>query len=215
MFGRDSGGGGAWGLITKIHNPGDTSFGHDVAISGDTVVVLSLGANVFKRDIGGSNRFGFVTRLIPNLTFGFPAFSSVAICGDTVFAGAHRDQAQTGSAFAYVPVASIPVVNTSVALPVLGTSTRCCTGFTLMTELTNTTGVPIRHPFFEVTALTRGELQTRDPDTDMTTVGATQTPALDDDLLSPGESVAVTFVIFLPESKPFRFIVNVRGEPER
>jgi hypothetical protein len=46
-------------------------------------------------------------------------------------------------------------------------------------------------------------------------VGATVTPEVGDSLLSPGETVAVGFVIGLHAPERFTFIVDLMGEPIR
>jgi hypothetical protein len=68
-------------------------------------------------------------------------------------------------------------------------------------------------PFFEVTELSGGNLL-NNADGGRGGVGAVMTPQVGDGVLSPGESMTVTFVVGLTSRNPFRFVLNVRGQPE-
>ncbi len=111
IFRRDQGGAGTWGQVVKL-TPSDPAiidrFGTSVSIDGDTAVVGALyhasggfydsgAAYVFKRNQGGADAWGQVTKLsasdaADNMQFGY----SVSISGDTVIVGA------PGSTAAYI-----------------------------------------------------------------------------------------------------------------
>jgi len=116
VFGRDVGGTDSWGQVRKLlpSNGSEISnFGYSVAISGNTVVVGAdscgtgnLGAAfVFGQNVGGSDMWGQVTKLVstggqPNDYFGF----SVGISGDILVVGALFDDEngpQSGSAYLF------------------------------------------------------------------------------------------------------------------
>jgi hypothetical protein len=84
--------------------------------------------------------------------------------------------------------------------------------FTITATFTHTRDTPLRIPFFEVTALSGGNLLLN-ADEEPGGVGATLTPDVGDSVLSPGETVIVDFVIGLQEQVPFRFVVELFGEP--
>ncbi len=107
IFERNNGGSNNWGQVKKIlpsdGGSGD-KFGKSVSISGDTMVVgasqdsnnngISAGsAYIFERNIGGSDNWGRVTKLLASDgeeddKFGY----SVAISGDTVVVGTYGDE---------------------------------------------------------------------------------------------------------------------------
>jgi hypothetical protein len=79
--------------------------------------------------------------------------------------------------------------------------------------LTNTSTSAIYRPFFQVAELSRGNvLANADPGPSEN--GVRLTPDVGDGVLSPGESVIVTFEIVLTSRQPFRFVVGVRGDSE-
>jgi hypothetical protein len=84
--------------------------------------------------------------------------------------------------------------------------------FTITATFTITSEAPLRFPFFEVTALSGGNLQLN-ADEGPGGVGATVAPQVGDRVLSPGESVAVEYVIGLQAREPFTFMVELFGEP--
>jgi hypothetical protein len=77
---------------------------------------------------------------------------------------------------------------------------------------TYTSTTPLHTPFFEVTALSGGNLLLN-ADAGPGGVGATLTPAVGDGVLAPGETVAADFVLGLQERTPFTFVVELFGEP--
>lgn len=145
---------------------------------------------------------------------------SVSISGAIAIAGAPA--LPTGSAYA----CDLEIVNSSTgacrrAIPVVDNliamsdpTTSCCVGseFSITATFTNASADSIQNPFFEVTELTSGNLL-QNADGAPGGVGATLTPDVGDDALSPGESTTVTFVVRPAVRTPFRFLVRVRGEP--
>jgi hypothetical protein len=113
-----------------------------------------------------------------------------------------------------------PVVNNLVALdPALDTSfdptpvPHAPAGtFTIGATFTNTSGTPLRFPFFTVTGLSGSNLLLN-ADEGARGVGATVTPDVGEQLLSPGETVQVDFIIGLQTRSPFTFFVDLFGEP--
>jgi hypothetical protein len=84
--------------------------------------------------------------------------------------------------------------------------------FTVTATFTNTSETPLRFPFFEVTALSGGNLLLN-ADEEPGGVGATLTPAVADRVLAPDETVVVDFVIGLQARARFTFFVDLFGEP--
>jgi hypothetical protein len=84
--------------------------------------------------------------------------------------------------------------------------------FAITATFTNTSDTPLRFLFFTVTALSGGNLLLN-ADAGTQGVGATRTPALGDDILGPGETVTVEFVIGLQVQEQFTFFVDLFGEP--
>jgi hypothetical protein len=84
--------------------------------------------------------------------------------------------------------------------------------FTITATFTHTRDTPLRVPFFEVAALSGGNLLLN-ADGAPGGVGATRTPEVGDGVLSPGETGVVDFVIGLQAQAPFTFEVELFGEP--
>jgi hypothetical protein len=84
--------------------------------------------------------------------------------------------------------------------------------FTITATFTNTSATPLRFPFFQVTELSGGNLLLN-ADGAPGGVGATLTLELDDEVLGPGESITVDFVIGLQERGPFTVFVDLFAEP--
>jgi hypothetical protein len=84
--------------------------------------------------------------------------------------------------------------------------------FTIAATFTHTRETPLRVPFFEVTALSGGNLLLN-ADEGPGGVGATRTPDVGDRVLSPGETVSVDFVLGLQTRAPFTFAVELFGAP--
>jgi hypothetical protein len=84
--------------------------------------------------------------------------------------------------------------------------------FIITATFTNNSQSAVKNPFFEVTELTGGNVLINS-DAGRGGVGATISPDVGDGVLSPGESMAVDFVIRLRTEDPFEFHVTFRGEP--
>src|SRR5262249_16635865 len=113
-----------------------------------------------------------------------------------------------------------PTVNDRVALtPGLQTSFDAAPvpggpagTFTVTATFTNTSTTPLHSLFFSVSELTGGNLLLNS-DGGPGGVGAILTPKLAGDVLEPGASVTVEFVVGLQTPEPFTFLVNVFAEP--
>ena len=103
LFSRDEGGAGAWGQAAKLtagDGAEDDRFGAAVAVSGDTALVGSEGADIgdnvdqgaaylFSRDEGGAGAWGQTAKLTAGDGAGADEFGgSVAVSGDTAVMGA-------------------------------------------------------------------------------------------------------------------------------
>jgi hypothetical protein len=77
---------------------------------------------------------------------------------------------------------------------------------------TNTSATAVKNPFFEVTELS-GRNVLVNADEGRGRVGATLSPDVGDGVLSPGESMTVTFRIRLRTQDPFQFFVAFHGDP--
>jgi len=116
VFSRNQGGANNWGEVKKLTAADGVAggfFGNTVAVDGDSIMVGAEGTNagqgaafVFSRNQGGANNWGQVKKLTAldgavNHLFG----SAVAVDGDTLVVGAHRDDvganADQGSAYLF------------------------------------------------------------------------------------------------------------------
>jgi len=106
VFGRDQGGPNNWGNVTRLvagSPEPDSRFGSAVALDGATVVVGALGASsggsspvlrtgaadIFERDQGGSNSWGFVKRLIAEDGASEDRYAeALTLVGDDLWVGA-------------------------------------------------------------------------------------------------------------------------------
>jgi hypothetical protein len=86
--------------------------------------------------------------------------------------------------------------------------------FTITATFTNTSDTPLRFPFFTVTEISGNNLLLNAAEGIMG-VGATLTPEVGDNILSPGETITVDFLIALQAEERFRFVVDLFGEPLR
>lgn len=106
VFHRNHGGADNWGQVAKLVAPDgayEDVFGHSVAIDGDSVVVgaaLAGGgmssdpgaAHIFRRNHGGADSWGQVTKLTGSLSTDWSNFGmSVAVENEIVFVGAPGD----------------------------------------------------------------------------------------------------------------------------
>ena len=118
LFRRDAGGVDNWGEVTKLLASDGAAFdlfGQSVAVSGDTVVVAarshadngtnSGSAYLFRRDEGGVDNWGQVTKLLASDGATGDVFgTSVAVSGATVLVGARLDDdngSRSGSAYVF------------------------------------------------------------------------------------------------------------------
>ncbi len=81
--------------------------------------------------------------------------------------------------------------------------------FTIATTFINISSISIKSPFFVVSELTGGNLLLNADG-----AGTTLTPDVVDEVLLPGESMTVGFVIGLQGLEKFTFIVDLLGAPE-
>jgi hypothetical protein len=243
IFERNLGGPDAWGRATTRFGSGglDDTSSTDVAISGDIAVISDVdrplpggsAARIFSRNQDGANAWGPIGLLEASdaprpFLSRFGRF--VAIDGKTVVLSDTEDNEngdRSGSVYVCELGAAGKItgpcrlregdVNRHVSLRV--TSQSCCGPapadllFTLTAVLTNTSTSAIYRPFFQVAELSRGNvLANADPGPSEN--GVRLTPDVGDGVLSPGESVIVTFEIVLTSRQPFRFVVGVRGDSE-
>ena len=114
IFERGNGGMEAWGMVTKLTASDPAAgarFGESVAISGDHVVIGSPladgtgAAYVFRRDQGGVDNWGEVTKLVAFDAAGTDLFGNrVAISGESLVIGARGDDDggnSSGSAYVF------------------------------------------------------------------------------------------------------------------
>ena len=236
VFARTAGNEDEWVHVRTLEPQGvaltqmfvNSAFGASVAVDGDIVVVgapdddekggrQSGSAFVFGRHQGGTNAWGQIVKVAASdgrAGAGFGA--TVSISGATSVVGAPVGSAyvcdlETLSSSTGACRRAIPVVDDRISMSNL--TTACCAGseFSITATFTNTGADSIQNPFFEVTELTSGNLL-QNADGASGGVGATLTPGVGDDALSPGESTTVTFVIWLAVRTPFQFFVRVRGE---
>jgi hypothetical protein len=92
------------------------------------------------------------------------------------------------------------------------TSRRRGTREIITATFTNTSDAAVQNPFFEVVELT-GRNVLVNADEGRARVGATLSPDVGDGILSPGESMTVTFRIRLRTLTPFQFFVAFHGDP--
>lgn len=85
--------------------------------------------------------------------------------------------------------------------------------FFITATFTNKSATAIRKPFFQVLELSEGNVLFNS-DTGQAGVGTTLTPNVGPDrLLRSGESVTVEFPIGLQTLEPFRFVLDLFGDP--
>jgi CSLREA domain-containing protein len=106
----------------------------------------------------------------------------------------------------------VPVLNDDVSLDDLQTS--CCSQFTIDATFTYNGAVPVKEPFFQVSELSGGNV-VANADGGAGGVGARVSvfrgPGTD--VLQPGTTFTVRFVIDLRDENAFRFFVNFYGVP--
>jgi hypothetical protein len=194
-------------------------YGVSVALDGDRVVVGALGsAFVFtRRESSGTweQTAALAAGQTTNVAFG----ETSSISGSVVaVSGSASGAAPGGLAYACDLEdltrescrIAIPIVEDLVTMSDLVTS--CCVGpdFSITATFTNVSGTAIPSPFFDVVEITGGNLLSN-ADDGPGGEGATLTPDVSDGVLSPKESVTVTFVIRLLTRDRFWFLVRKRG----
>ena len=119
IYGRDTDGPGAWGLVKKITAPDGVAFdyfGYSVSMSGSTLLVGAYGdddkvagsgsAYLFQKDADGTNNWGFFKKLLALDGTGNDNFGrAVSISGDRAVIGAHLDDDggyNSGSAYVFL-----------------------------------------------------------------------------------------------------------------
>jgi hypothetical protein len=233
VFAQDRGGPGAWGAVKKIQSADAARFfGRDVSLDQDLAVVGAYGANngfgdfsgaayVFGRNQGGPNAWGPVAKVAPidDAISGNLFALKVSISGSTVLGGLYPKEA------AYVcelddleaPDAACrraPLVLDHL-VKVSNLKHACCASseFVITATFTNGSATPIYKPSFIVAEITGGNVL-KNADGGPAGVGATLTPYVADEILSPGESIDVGFVIGLSSRQPFRFFVHLTGQDQ-
>jgi hypothetical protein len=191
---RNQGGPDAWGLVSRFSGtaqPPAVSLYSSVAIDGDTALLdTDFGpandtVSVWVSDIDGD---------------GMP--DAVDPCRrdplNNVAGGCQRSSGAS-------PVLDDLLAQTDVTTETLGQRLLITATFT------NTSTTAVKNPFFEVTELTGGNVL-RNADGGPGGVGATLSPDVGDGILSPGESMRVTFRIRLQSQEPFGFFVQLHGD---
>ncbi|WP_163295491.1 hypothetical protein [Desulfovibrio sp. JC022] len=125
LYLKDRGGTGKWGFLKRIvlaseeSNPWEMSLGSAVAISNNYLVITAKGLNsdldrragaayVFGRNIGGNNNWGFVQKIVPQLSeHGGEFGNSVVLCDDLMVIGQsshdYAGRENSGRAEVYLP----------------------------------------------------------------------------------------------------------------
>jgi hypothetical protein len=214
----------------------------DVAVDGDRIVLSGVVGGsqieVLARNQGGFHAWGPVTRLRPaDPTLSFGPF--VAASADTIMFGFGPNPASTlvyasdqdgdGLRDSVDPCVRDPLNNregscqrAAVASSILDDLVQRTTVSTARPKsnrevntmtFTNTSSIAVRNPFVEVTDIdSRSRLLNADGN--LHGVGASLSPDVGDGLLSPGETVSVSFELAVqPSSGDPVFAVTFKGEP--
>jgi hypothetical protein len=198
VFGRNQGGKNAWGEVANFRTPhydgGEAPIA--AAIDGDTVLL----GNVLLRFPGWR----------PNPIYVYAADTD----RDGVRDGADpcpRDPLNNVAESCQRASAVHPALDELIVQGEVTSETRGRRQIIAAT-FTNTSDTAIQHPFFEVTELTGGNVLLNG-DAGRGRVGATLSPDVGDGILSPGESMTVTFRIRLRTHDSFQFFVTFHGDP--
>jgi hypothetical protein len=240
IFQRDRGGPNGWGQVTEVRYPfetfvhGDWSIGGNLAVAGASTP-SDVGVTVHARHQGGQDAWGEVERIhVPS-----SVSSSIAavLSGDTVLldgaspntpidvyvVDTDRDGVRDGiDACPRDPLNNVaghcqrasavhPVIDELIAQGEV-TSERQGRRQIITATFTNTSDTAVQNPFFEVTELT-GRNVLLNGDAGRGRIGATLSPDVGDGILSPGESMTVTFRIRLRTPNPYQFFVAFHGDP--
>ena len=238
IFQRDRGGPNRWGQVTEFRHPGSTfggwSIGGNLAVVG-TSTPSDVGVTLYARHQGGKDAWGEVERI--QVASPFNTSIASVISGDTVFLDSSSantpievyvaDTDRDGQRDGIDPCPRDPLNNTagdcrlnSAAHSVLSdlitpgdVTTETEGNRQLITAtFTNTSATTVKNPFFEVTELT-GRNVLLNADEGRGRVGVTLSPDVGDGVLSPAESMTVTFRIRLRTQNPFQFFVAFHGDP--
>jgi hypothetical protein len=200
ILARNQGGRNAWQRIASFQDasrntPSAIALGDGVSVNGDTVL---LGAS--RRGTTSVNQGVFV--LVSDLD------------GDGVRDGIDpcpRDPLNNVAGSCKRASAAYPVLDNLVTQGEVTEETQGTQRFITAT-FTNTSTTAVKNPFFEVTELT-GRSVLLNADEGRGRVGATLSPDVGDGVLSPGESMTVTFRIRLRTQNPFQLSVAFHGDP--
>jgi hypothetical protein len=198
VFARNEGGKDAWGEVAWFRTPhydgGEAPFA--AAIDGDTVLL----GNVLLRFPGWR----------PNPIYVYGADTD----GDGVRDGADpcpRDPLNNVAGACQRASAVHPILDEVIAQGEVTAETRGRRQMITAT-FTNTSDRAVQNPFFEVTELSGGNVL-MNADEGRGGMGAMLSPDVGDGILSPGESMTVTFRIRLRTHDPFQFFVTFHGDP--
>jgi hypothetical protein len=196
IYARHQGENNAWGEVDRLLPEGSAYSGDTVAISGDTVFV----GNYNPLPVGGERT---------------PIDVYVA---DTDRDGVRdgrdpcpRDPLNNVGSGCQRASAVHPVLDESIAQDDVTSETQGRRQIITAT-FTNTSDTAIQNPFFEITELTGGNVLLNG-DAGRGGIGATLSLDVGDGILSPGESMTVTFRIRLRTHDPFQFFVTFHGDP--
>ena len=200
ILSRNQGGQNAWRRIALLmdvdrNTPSAVDFGAGVSISGDTALI---GAP--RRSGPSVNKGVFV--LVSDLD-GDGVRDAIDPCPLDPLDNVAGNCKRTSSAH--------PVLDDLIIQDEVTTETQNGRQFITAT-FTNTSTTAVKNPFFEVTELT-GRNVLVNADEGRGRIGATLSPDVGDGVLSPGESMTVTFRIRLRSQDPFQFFVALHGDP--
>jgi hypothetical protein len=200
ILSRNQGGPNAWGRIASFLDasrttPFEIALGEDVSIGEDTVLLSAP-----RRGPLSVNQGVFV--LVSDLD------------GDGVRDGLDpcpRDPFNNAAGSCKRASEAHPILDDLITQDDVTTETQDGRQFITAT-FTNTSTTAVKNPFFEVTELT-GRNVLLNADEGRGRVGATLSPDVGDGVLSPGESMTVTFRIRLRTQNPFQFFFAFHGDP--
>jgi hypothetical protein len=206
MLARNQGGPNAWGVVTMLfdsrHAGGVRAgpLGGRVSIDGDTALLSSA------RQPGSPQETS--TIVMVSDVDGDGLRDGVDSCPrdplNNVAGGCQRKSGQYPEQY---PAPGDLIVQETLTTDTHGKQ------FIITTTFRNTSqSWAVKNPFFEVTKLT-GQNVLINGDAGPGGIGSTLSPDVGDGTLSPGESMAVEFIIRLSRRDPFEFQVVFRGEP--